>query len=359
VGEYATLPLYNIKAVVQTTGISPSTLRAWERRYNIAQPQRSDSGYRLYTERDVAIICWLKAQVDAGMSISQAVSWLGTIMADAGHVEQAILPMPGSGTPLHDPIGATPLTNREQVRDFRSLQHELFLALANYDEADAESIVAEAFSMYPVELVGEKLFVPILTEIGERRERGELTITSAHFANNYLLLRLGTLLRSLPNRTGGPLIWVGCARSEPTAASALLLGIYLRRSGYHIHYLGKSLPVDEAAINDFLHEVRHRKPSLVLFSVTNMQAAEELGRLTSYLTHNEHFPTLIGYCGPIFNHRGELRAAINGVFVGANSKEIVHNISELLSDKYRLDKRQERVTQGYKSVTNKMVIPNT
>ena len=77
--DYATTPLYNIKAVVQATGISPSTLRAWERRYHMCSPQRSESGYRLYSDRDVAIIRWLKSQVDAGMAISQAVAWLDSL----------------------------------------------------------------------------------------------------------------------------------------------------------------------------------------------------------------------------------------------------------------------------------------
>ena len=120
-GEYAVTPLYNIKAVVQATGISPSTLRAWERRYNIARPQRSDSGYRLYSERDVAVIRWLKAQTDAGMSISQAVSWLGNLINDTGAVEQTTLPTTAGGAPLHDPLGALPGSHRaaESWRGFR------------------------------------------------------------------------------------------------------------------------------------------------------------------------------------------------------------------------------------------------
>lgn len=90
--EYATIPLYNIKAVVQTVDISPSTLRAWERRYNVCRPQRSDSGYRLYSDRDIAVIRWLKAQVNDGMAISQAVTWYETLIQDAGDLATTILP---------------------------------------------------------------------------------------------------------------------------------------------------------------------------------------------------------------------------------------------------------------------------
>ncbi len=70
-------PVYNMKAVVEATGISAATLRAWERRYGAFSPGRTESGYRLYSARDIAVLRWLKGRVDEGMSISQAISLLG------------------------------------------------------------------------------------------------------------------------------------------------------------------------------------------------------------------------------------------------------------------------------------------
>lgn len=344
-GEYAITPLYNIKAVVQATGISPSTLRAWERRYNIARPQRSDSGYRLYAERDVAVIRWLKAQVDAGMSISQAVSWLGAIVSDAGEMEQVVLPTTGSAPTLHDSPANASGSHREQVRSFDALQHDLVHALADYDEVEAETIVAEAFAMYPVEQVGEKLFMPALLEISERRQQGDLSITTEHFAGNYLIQRLGTLLRVIPNGNGNPLIWVGSPRSESHEIGALLLGIVLRHSGYHIHYLGQNLPVEDLTIKDFVNEAKRRQPAMLLLSVSTPAAVEMLGRLTARLSQNGHPPTVIGYCGPIFGRKPELRNTISAVYMGATTKEILQNLDELLlhkprSEKQHGDKRQ-------------------
>src|SRR5438270_895131 len=72
--HYADVPLFNTKAVVQQTGIAAPTLRAWERRYLILSPERAHNDYRLYSERDMAIIRWLKERVDAGMAISQAIA---------------------------------------------------------------------------------------------------------------------------------------------------------------------------------------------------------------------------------------------------------------------------------------------
>lgn len=340
-GEYAITPLYNIKAVVQATGISPSTLRAWERRYNIARPERSDSGYRLYAERDVAVIRWLKAQVDAGMSISQAVSWLGTIVTDAGKMEQAVLPVTGGGATQHDSLATSPGIHREQVRDFTKLQQELIGALANYHEEGAEAVVTEAFSMFSVEQVGEKLFMPVLHEIEAQREQGIISITTEHFASNYLTQRLGSLLRFIPNGTGGPLIWVACGRSELHEVSAILLGINLRRSGYQVHYLGQNLPTEERAIQDFINEAARQQPNMLLFSISTVEAAEELGNLTSRLSKIVQAHSLIGYGGSIFSQKPELQAAIRGAYMGATAGEITQNMESLLSEKSRADKRRE------------------
>ncbi|HEV7235834.1 MAG TPA: MerR family transcriptional regulator, partial [Ktedonobacteraceae bacterium] len=72
--QYSDVPLFNTKAVVQQTGIAAPTLRAWERRYMILSPERAQNDYRLYSNRDIAIIHWLKVHVDTGMSISQSIA---------------------------------------------------------------------------------------------------------------------------------------------------------------------------------------------------------------------------------------------------------------------------------------------
>ena len=336
-GEFASTPLYNIKAVVQATNISSSTLRAWERRYDIARPHRSDSGYRLYSERDIAVIRWLKAQVDAGMSISQAVSWLGSITTDAGEMEQAVLPVAGSGTPLHDPSGASPTLAPETVRDLATLQRELLHALTQFDEEAADTAIAEAFAIYSVEQVGDKLFLPALLEINKRREQGDLGLTAENFASNYLIHRLGTLMRATPNGINSPLIWVGSARTDLYEAGALLVGIYLRRSGYHVHYLGQSMPVDESAVKDLVREARRHQPAMILFCASTPLAAEKLGQLSSRLSETDHLPAIIGYSGSIYIRNPELRATTAGVYIGTQAHEVVQNINELLADRHHAD----------------------
>ncbi|MFO7631754.1 MAG: MerR family transcriptional regulator [Caldilinea sp.] len=325
--EYSTTPLYNIKAVVQSTNISPSTLRAWERRYNMCQPQRSESGYRLYSDRDVAIIRWLKAQVDAGMSISQAVSWLQSLIDQSPSGGQATLPDTTGRTPEAQIMVAP---SRLDLENFSTLQDRLLHALLNYNEDEAESVLAHAFALYPVEHVGEHVIMRVLVEIGERWHRGELSITREHYATSYLMQRLAAILRTVPNATDNPLIWVGCAPGELHEIGAMLLSIYLRRAGYTVRYLGQNLPVD-----DLVAETQTIKPDMVLFSATTVDAALNLRPLCEMLASIEPPRPIIGYGGRALNLRPELRDSIAGIYLGATAVEAVESIDDLLADRMR------------------------
>lgn len=322
--DYATTPLYNIKAVVQATGISPSTLRAWERRYNMCHPQRSESGYRLYSDRDVAIIRWLKSQVDAGMAISQAVAWLDTLNGETARAEQpGVLPL-NAVTGSEQRFGPPP--DRNEVRNFAALREDLTSTLLDFDEAAAEQILAEAFAMYPVEQVGEEVVTPVLVEIGERWHRNQITVTREHFASSYLIHRLTTLMRTLPNLDGGQPLWVGCAPGELHEAGAVLLAIYLRRAGHHVHYLGQNLPVD-----DLLFELRRQQPSLILLSASTTQAVPGLQRVADEISELEAPHPVLGFGGRAFVHHPELRDRIAGVYLGDTAQEAVDQVRALLN----------------------------
>ncbi|MBI5712915.1 MAG: MerR family transcriptional regulator, partial [Chloroflexi bacterium] len=64
IADLSTEPKFTIKSVCAQTGIRAVTLRAWERRYNLLEPHRTNGNYRLYSDRDVAVLRWLKCQVE-------------------------------------------------------------------------------------------------------------------------------------------------------------------------------------------------------------------------------------------------------------------------------------------------------
>ena len=215
----ADTPIYTIKTVVQQTGITPATLRAWERRYGVLSPGRSDGGYRLYSERDIAILRWLKAQVEAGIAISSAVTLLDLQHRAGEQPEQDIL----SASPAGREPAAGP-------RNAPAVIEELLGALLAFREGEAEAILAEAFALYPVESVAEDIIAPVLVEIGERWHRGEASVVQEHFATAFLRRRLSTLFHAYDQPAAGPLAITGSAPGEWHDVGILLVSLTLRQA---------------------------------------------------------------------------------------------------------------------------------
>ena len=60
---------YRIGAVAKLTGISTDTIRAWERRYGVVEPNRGENNNRYYSDIDVTKLLSVKRLVDAGQAI--------------------------------------------------------------------------------------------------------------------------------------------------------------------------------------------------------------------------------------------------------------------------------------------------
>ena len=62
--------LHPMRVVSQRTGLSPDVLRAWEKRYGVVLPQRTDGGQRLYSDSDLARLSLLARAIAGGRSLS-------------------------------------------------------------------------------------------------------------------------------------------------------------------------------------------------------------------------------------------------------------------------------------------------
>jgi DNA-binding transcriptional MerR regulator len=60
-----------IQVVVRRTGLTADVLRAWEKRYGVIEPGRSEGGRRLYSDRDIERLRLLRRATGAGRRISQ------------------------------------------------------------------------------------------------------------------------------------------------------------------------------------------------------------------------------------------------------------------------------------------------
>jgi methanogenic corrinoid protein MtbC1 len=299
-GQLSSAPVFNTKAVAYETGVPADTFRAWERRYGVPRPQRTAGGHRLYSERDIAIIRWLRDRTAEGMNISHAVQLLGSA------------PPP---TPLAD----------SEARAIARLIDELVAALTTFDAALADRLVSEAFALYPFESVLLDLIQPSMIQVGERWHRGEINIAAEHFATQFVRRKLSGLLNIFENGTARSTIVVGCAPGELHDLGALLAALFLVRHGWRVIYLGPQVP-----LADLLETVRTLNPDLVCLSASTAETAAQLREVAHAL--RETFPQLnFGYGGRTFNLNPELRALMPGIFLGHDARALVDTVTSMLA----------------------------
>jgi len=308
-------PTYNLKAVLQETGLKADTLRAWERRYGMPQPQRTAGGHRLYSQRDIDTIKWLVARQQEGMSISRAVDLWHSLEAEGRDPLQAS----GVAVPRAEVV-AVSLPAGAAVADLRQMWVSACLA---YDERGAEQILAQASALFPVEAVCLELLQKGLSEIGSGWYRGEVTVQQEHFASELALRRIEALLAATPPPTRGKNILVGCPPEEEHTFSLLLIALFLRRRGWDVLYLGPNVPV--ARLDSAIDAA---KSQLVILSAQQLHTAASLAEVAQFL-HQHRVP--LGYGGLIFNLLPGVRARIPGYFLGESLDLVPQAVEQLLS----------------------------
>ncbi len=307
-------PAYNLKVVLQITGIKPDTLRAWERRYGLPQPERTAGGHRLYSHHDIEMIRWLMARQEEGMRIHQAIE-LWRSMEEGGR----------------DPLAETSPLLAEDVPErpaivsgvhLDEMRHAWVAACMNYDEPGAERILAQAFALYPLESVCLEVLQVGLREIGDLWFNGKLTVQQEHFASSLALRRLDALLTAAPPPTRPDRVVVGCPPDEEHVFSPLLAALFLRYRGWDVVYLGANVP------QMYLERtVRSTGASLVILTATQLKTAANLQGVAQFL-QGTHTP--VAYGGPIFSRLPGLRTRIPGYFLGEHLSGVVQAVENIL-----------------------------
>ncbi len=305
-------PKYTIKTVCDQTGILPVTLRAWERRHEVLNPHRGDNHYRLYSDRDIATLRWIKNRVDSGISISSAVTELRQFQQGGGLMESA------PEVPFSEPKPAIPPVAPEKVA------HDLYLALIQHDEDEASKILHEAYKMYDLQTYILGALIPALVEIGEAWATGVIPVATEHFASAYIRGNLLTIFQAFPSRSNAPFILVGCAPTELHEIGSLMMAVMMRSDGYRVEYLGPDLPLE-----DLVDYAKYEKPAMVVMAATSVESAELIDSLQEKLAKLRPAP-LLGYGGSAFNQNPDLVKKTKGTFLGYSLDSALETVNRLL-----------------------------
>ena len=208
---------WRIKEFAARTGVPEASLRAWERRYGLLDPSRSEGGYRLYSPADERRVLAMNAHMSRGMAAAEAAK---AALAEA------------------DPAGEVP-------SDPDDLVAGVLEAVAAYDATNVDRLLEAAFTLGRPTAISEVL-MPVLHEIGERWASGTMTVAHEHFASHLVERRL---MRQAGDWGGGdgPLALLACPSGERHTLALLSFGIALAEHGWRIAYLGADMPIGHVA----------------------------------------------------------------------------------------------------------------
>jgi DNA-binding transcriptional MerR regulator len=214
--------LLPIRTVSSLTGVNAVTIRAWERRYGLITPQRTPKGHRLYTHQDVEQINRIVQLLNQGISV--------------GHVKPLLGQRPddGSTSPAAD--------HRDTWKDH---QDKMLSAIERFDEPSLDSTYNDALSLYPLDIVNQRLTTPLLRLLGERWKKRDTGIAEEHFFSVYLRNKLGARIHHLNQRGNGPLILLACLPGELHETGLLFVALAAVNDRYRVLILGANTPLKQ------------------------------------------------------------------------------------------------------------------
>ncbi len=306
------IPTFNLKAVLKETGLKADTLRAWERRYGLPEPERSAGGHRLFSQRDIETLKWLIARQEEGLSISRAVDlWRSMEQQD------------------QDPLQAMPIGPAPDRRQFPSgvaideLRHSWIEACRAFDENRAEQILTQAFAQFPPETVCLDVLVKGHSEIGKGWYKGEISVQQEHLASSLAIRRIEALLTAAPPPSYPGTILILCPPEDEHTFSPLVLTYLLRRRGRMATFLGANVPLQR-----FEETLQTVQPQLVVMTAQDMRTAAALLPFSEMLAR-EDIP--LAYGGLVFNLIPKVREHIPGHFLGETLGQAPDVIEALIS----------------------------
>jgi DNA-binding transcriptional MerR regulator len=307
-------PTYNLKAVVKETGVKPDTLRAWERRYGLPQPDRTEGGHRIFTQRDIETLKWLTSRQEEGLSISRAVDLWNTLESEG---QDPLLAMAYDAGTTAEPLV---VLSGKAIDDARE---QWMRACMDFDEDRAELVLNQAFALYSPETVVLEVLVKGLSSIGDGWYRGEISVQQEHFASSLATRRLDALLAAAPKPTKKGTVLIACPPEDEHTFSGLVLSYLIRRRGRRALFLGANVP-----LNQFNSALIQTKPELVIMTAQDLHTAAQLIPFAELLAERG---IAFAFGGYVFNQRPNLQNRIAGHLLGETLAETPDAIERLLA----------------------------
>lgn len=300
---------YRIQTVAEMTGVSAATLRAWERRYGVPVPSRTDSSYRVYSEADVEMIRRVRELCEGGMAPAEA-----TRLVFEEAEEQTI-----ASAGAEDP--------------FDAMQRQIIEAVEAFDPRGLMRKLERATTLGQPGTVVERVFRGALIEIGDRWHDGRMTVAQEHLASEAIVGAVRRILPLVQPDSDARTALLACFEDDEHSFAVHALAVHLSSWGWHTVVLGARTP--PSAVQ---HAVRELSPAVVGLSTTIAPTGRRARELVDgYADACGRIPWVVGGAGA--KAIAKAVAARGGHVVTDPDPKAIRSLIEGLVARHRMAKR--------------------
>jgi MerR family transcriptional regulator, light-induced transcriptional regulator len=214
---------HRIHRVANLTGLSKDVIRIWERRFGLLKPARGANRYRNYSDEDVALLRFLKEQLDAGGSIGE-LSKLG---------REELLGQARASAPQVSFVDNI----------FSGLLRELLSTLDPFNRVTFEKRLNGAVAVVPFEEALHGILLPLQEQVGQLWHDGHLNVALEHYVTKQIQQKIFSAMNQLPVAEFGAKVVVACPPDEEHDIAALAVAYRCRVRGCRVYYLGANVPI--------------------------------------------------------------------------------------------------------------------
>lgn len=228
---------YSIKDLEKLSGIKAHTIRIWEQRYHIIEPQRTTTNIRYYTDDDLKCLLNIAFLNKNGIRISQ----IARMTRDE----------------ISQKVQTIAQANTENANQLQALT----MAMIDLNEEKVLHIIQTGIEQWGFDTTVQRLFIPFLEKLTLLWLTGSISTVHEQFIHaiirQKILAVLDQLPRSKPTSPYKFMLYLPKAENNDLEIVLLLMRYMLQRQGHSVLYLGIGLSLQDVALAYNIHQPSH------------------------------------------------------------------------------------------------------
>ncbi|HVP14827.1 MAG TPA: MerR family transcriptional regulator [Terriglobales bacterium] len=291
-------PRFTIRAASALTGINQNTLRAWERRHGLVQPERTPKGYRLYSDQDVDRLRRIQHALAEGVPISRVRAWLES---HDGHgpseprAPDSSLARAGVNAPPAVAVAGGPSTIRIPAvagahvpPSLASLAEEIERAVASFDRVKLEKTFARAVGLHGLRAAFHAALAPALSRLGLRARENPEASAALTFLRAFAHEKLASAHAGLRPLHQPARVIFGSLPGDHDELPSMLLSLEVGLQGVSVLHVEAGRPVEA-----IVRAARKARSSAVALSAATAAPQEPVLDLRDRLAAQPQRPRLL------------------------------------------------------------------